>query len=124
MILQLNKVIGRGTFGKVFMVRNIKSDKIFAMKVLKKEEIVERKQEKNTEAERFILGKYHLNMLSVIFHLFFIFSLYQLLLLNLCAISFDENIHRENKVPIHRQITLCIPNTRQAVFHIRLCKWG
>lgn len=59
MILQLNKVIGRGTFGKVFMVRNIKSDKIFAMKVLKKEEIVERKQEKNTEAERFILGKYH-----------------------------------------------------------------
>lgn len=59
MILQLNKVIGRGTFGKVFMVRNIKSDKIFAMKVLKKEEIIERKQEKNTEAERFILGKYH-----------------------------------------------------------------
>ncbi len=31
------KVIGRGTFGKVFMVKKKDNNKIFAMKVLKKE---------------------------------------------------------------------------------------
>jgi serum/glucocorticoid-regulated kinase 2 len=33
----LIKVIGRGTFGKVFMVRKKDTNVIFAMKVLKKE---------------------------------------------------------------------------------------
>ena len=33
------KVIGRGTFGKVFMVKKKDSDKIYAMKVLKKEQV-------------------------------------------------------------------------------------
>lgn len=31
------KVIGRGTFGKVFMVKKKDNDKVYAMKVLKKE---------------------------------------------------------------------------------------
>lgn len=34
---QLIKVIGRGTFGKVFMVRKKDNTQIYAMKVLKKE---------------------------------------------------------------------------------------
>jgi serine/threonine protein kinase len=33
------KVIGRGTFGKVFLVKKKDNDKIYAMKVLKKEQI-------------------------------------------------------------------------------------
>ena len=33
------KVIGRGTFGKVFMVKKKDTDDIYAMKVLKKEQI-------------------------------------------------------------------------------------
>jgi len=39
---QILKVIGRGTFGKVYMVRKNGTDEIYAMKVLKKEEIVEK----------------------------------------------------------------------------------
>jgi len=39
---QLIKVIGRGTFGKVFMVRKKDTNKVFAMKVLKKEQIASR----------------------------------------------------------------------------------
>jgi serine/threonine protein kinase len=33
------KVIGRGTFGKVFMVKKRDTEKPYAMKVLKKEQI-------------------------------------------------------------------------------------
>lgn len=36
------KVIGRGTFGKVFMVKKKDSDQIYAMKVLKKEQVASR----------------------------------------------------------------------------------
>jgi len=36
------KVIGRGTFGKVYMVKKNGTEDIYAMKVLKKEEIVEK----------------------------------------------------------------------------------
>lgn len=39
---QLIKVIGRGTFGKVFMVRKKENNEIYAMKVLKKEQIASR----------------------------------------------------------------------------------
>ena len=38
----LIKVIGRGTFGKVFMVRKKDTNVIYAMKVLKKEQIASR----------------------------------------------------------------------------------
>lgn len=38
----LIKVIGRGTFGKVFMVRNKDTNQVYAMKVLKKEQIASR----------------------------------------------------------------------------------
>ena len=60
------KVIGRGTFGKVFMVRKKDTNVIFAMKVLKKEQIASRNLRVKTkgkslfftiEAEREILEK-------------------------------------------------------------------
>lgn len=35
----IKKVIGRGTFGKVFMVRKRDTNEIYAMKVLNKKEI-------------------------------------------------------------------------------------
>ena len=38
----LIKVIGRGTFGKVFMVRKKDTNQVYAMKVLKKEQIASR----------------------------------------------------------------------------------
>ncbi len=38
----LVKVIGRGTFGKVFLVRKKDSNQVYAMKVLKKEQIASR----------------------------------------------------------------------------------
>ena len=39
-------MIGRGTFGKVFLVKHKDTNRLYAMKVLKKEE-VERRQQKN-----------------------------------------------------------------------------
>lgn len=36
------KVIGRGTFGKVFMVKKKDNGKVFAMKVVKKEKVASR----------------------------------------------------------------------------------
>ena len=53
---ELIKVIGRGSFGKVMMVRkNDGSPKVYAMKILRKKAIIERNQVEHTKAEREIL---------------------------------------------------------------------
>ena len=52
---ELLKVIGRGSFGKVMMVRRHGEPKVYAMKILRKAAIVERNQVEHTRAEREIL---------------------------------------------------------------------
>lgn len=49
------KLIGRGTFGKVFQVRKKDTRRIYAMKVLSKKEIVAKKEVAHTIGERKIL---------------------------------------------------------------------
>ena len=53
------KLLGTGSFGKVLLVRHRKTNSIYAMKILKKEYIIQRKQEAHTQAERDILEKIH-----------------------------------------------------------------
>mmetsp|Transcript_15191 Transcript_15191/g.19711 ORF Transcript_15191/g.19711 Transcript_15191/m.19711 type:complete len:687 (-) Transcript_15191:416-2476(-) len=49
-------VIGKGSFGKVFLVRDKYSGTIFAMKVLRKDNIIKRNQVEHTRTERSVLG--------------------------------------------------------------------
>ncbi|ETO18430.1 hypothetical protein RFI_18831 [Reticulomyxa filosa] len=49
------KVIGRGSFGKVMLVRQKTTKQVFAMKILKKKAIIERNQVEHTKAEKSIL---------------------------------------------------------------------
>jgi serine/threonine protein kinase len=49
------RVIGRGSFGKVMLVRCKLDDIVYAMKILKKDSIVKRHQVEHTRAERQIL---------------------------------------------------------------------
>ena len=51
------KLIGKGSFGKVILVKYINNNKIYAMKILKKEEIIKRNQITHTKTERFLLEK-------------------------------------------------------------------
>ncbi|CAA7260185.1 unnamed protein product [Cyclocybe aegerita] len=51
------KLIGRGTFGKVFQVRKKDTHRIYAMKVLSKKEIVAKKEVAHTIGERKILQR-------------------------------------------------------------------
>lgn len=53
----LISVIGSGSYGKVYLVRKISNQKIYAMKVLKKSFLREHKQIEHTWAERKILEK-------------------------------------------------------------------
>jgi len=53
---KLIKVIGKGSFGKVFLVREIKTSQMFALKVLKKDNIIKRNQVEHTKTERSVLG--------------------------------------------------------------------
>ena len=52
---ELIRVVGKGSFGKVLLVRKRSSDKLFAMKILRKQEVVKRKQIEHTLTERRIL---------------------------------------------------------------------
>jgi serine/threonine protein kinase len=53
---ELLKVIGQGSFGKVLQVKKKDTGKIYAMKILKKAELVKRNQIEHTKSEREILG--------------------------------------------------------------------
>jgi len=53
----LLRVIGQGSYGKVFLVQHKKSGETFAMKVLKKDELKKRNQVEHTMTERRILEK-------------------------------------------------------------------
>ncbi|GFH54727.1 hypothetical protein CTEN210_11203 [Chaetoceros tenuissimus] len=50
------KVVGKGSFGKVFLVREIKTQEMFALKVLRKDNIIKRNQVEHTKTERSVLG--------------------------------------------------------------------
>lgn len=54
---ELLNVIGKGSFGKVMQVRKKNDGQIYAMKVLRKEAIIARKQVAHTKAEKSILQK-------------------------------------------------------------------
>lgn len=54
---QILQVIGKGSFGKVFLVREKKNRTLYAMKVLKKDYIINKRQVEHTKTERLILGK-------------------------------------------------------------------
>jgi serum/glucocorticoid-regulated kinase 2 len=49
------KVIGRGSFGKVYLVKKKDSGEFFAMKILKKDELILKDLLEKTTAERDIL---------------------------------------------------------------------
>ena len=51
-------VIGKGSYGKVVLVKKKDNGKMYALKVLKKAEIVKRNQVEHTMAERRILVSY------------------------------------------------------------------
>lgn len=53
---ELLKVLGKGSFGKVFLVRLLVTGELYAMKVLKKSDVVRRRQVEHTKAERRIMG--------------------------------------------------------------------
>lgn len=52
----LLSVIGKGTYAKVLLVKHVKTDVVYAMKVLKKKYIAEKKQEFHIQTEREILA--------------------------------------------------------------------
>jgi serine/threonine protein kinase len=49
------RTVGRGSFGKVVMVQHKATQKTYALKCLKKEQVIKRKQFEHTVAERRIL---------------------------------------------------------------------
>lgn len=54
-------VIGKGSYGKVLLVKKNDSGELYAMKVLKKSEILRRNQVEHTMTERRILVRFHIN---------------------------------------------------------------
>jgi len=63
---QLLKVVGKGSFGKVMQVRKKDNGKIYAMKVLKKDQLVARKQVAHTQTNE----KYYLILIILLLSLY------------------------------------------------------
>lgn len=55
------KIIGRGAFGEVRVCRNKKTNEIVAIKKMKKNEMIQKNQEKHIRAERDILAEANKN---------------------------------------------------------------
>ena len=53
----LIKVIGKGVYGKVFLVRKRDSGELFAMKTLSRDKVAKRNHTQHALTERSILGK-------------------------------------------------------------------
>ena len=53
------RVVGKGSFGKVFLVREKETSTLYAMKVLKKDYIIRKNQVEHTKTERNVLGYVH-----------------------------------------------------------------
>jgi uncharacterized membrane protein YgcG len=56
---EIIRVVGKGSFGKVFLVREKASSTLYAMKVLKKDYIIRKNQVEHTKTERNVLGYVH-----------------------------------------------------------------
>lgn len=80
----LLKVIGKGSFGKVLLVRDKETHRVYAMKMLSKEAIVRRKQVEHTKTERNVLASTrHPNVVCL--HYAFQSSTQLYLVLDYCA---------------------------------------
>jgi serum/glucocorticoid-regulated kinase 2 len=56
---EIIRVVGKGSFGKVFLVREKANQTLYAMKVLKKDYIIRKNQVEHTKTERNVLGYVH-----------------------------------------------------------------
>lgn len=61
------KVLGKGTFGKVILCREKITAKLYAIKILKKEVIIQKDEVKHTMAENRVLQKTNHPFLIVIY---------------------------------------------------------
>jgi len=50
-------VLGKGTFGKVFLAEYLRNKKLYAIKVIRKDILIEYNQIKNTKLEKEIMFK-------------------------------------------------------------------
>ncbi|KAJ1565368.1 serine/threonine protein kinase, AGC, partial [Cladochytrium tenue] len=64
------RIIGKGDVGKVYLVRHKTSTKLFAMKVLKKSEMIKRNKIKRVLAEQEILATAHHPFIVTLYHSF------------------------------------------------------
>ncbi|THH09045.1 hypothetical protein EW145_g2270, partial [Phellinidium pouzarii] len=64
------KLLGRGDVGKVYLVREKKTSKLFAMKVLSKKEMIERRKIKRALAEQEILATANHPFIVTLYHSF------------------------------------------------------
>ena len=65
---ELLKVLGRGAFGKVMLCQNKKNQKYYAIKSMRKEDLIEKEHLSKTKTERYLLEKCNLFSIQLTTH--------------------------------------------------------
>lgn len=89
---ELIRVLGQGSFGQVFLVRKKDSGAHYAMKVLRKKNLVARRQVEHTRAERSVLER--MRGVPFIVHVRYAFQSHDKLYLVRCVTEGTRNLGR------------------------------
>ncbi|XP_030959278.1 probable serine/threonine-protein kinase ndrA [Quercus lobata] len=128
---ELLTIIGRGAFGEVRLCQEKKSGNIYAMKKLKKSEMVKRGQVEHVRAERNLLAEVASHCIVKLYYSFqdaeYLYLIMEylpggdMMTLLMRADTLTENVARLPLSSVHAILSTCIRLTRNWSFPVNAC---
>ena len=96
------RVLGRGAFGKVMLVQKKNNDEIYAIKVIKKENIIDQEQIEHTKTEKIIMENFDNPFLVKLYYAFQTFDKIYFVMNFLSGGELFQHLKREKRFSENR----------------------